>query len=68
MSTARDSEPESTDHLNGWKDIAAHLGKSVRSVQRWERKLGLPVHRIGQIVFCSKKDIDAWLARQSEPP
>lgn len=50
--------------LNGWKEIAAYLGKSVRSVQRWESTLGLPVHRIrtpdGQIVYGDRGEIDAW--------
>ncbi len=31
--------------LSSWKDVAAHLGKSVRTVQRWEAELGLPIHR-----------------------
>ena len=54
--------------LNGWKEVAAFLGKSVRSVQRWERDLGLPVHRIntpdqGQIVYASRSEIEQWRAR-----
>jgi DNA-binding transcriptional regulator YiaG len=31
--------------LSSWKDIAQYLGKGVRTVQRWERHLGLPVRR-----------------------
>lgn len=31
--------------LTSWKDIAAFLGKGVRTVQRWERELRMPVHR-----------------------
>ena len=50
--------------LNGWKEIAAYLGKSVRSVQRWEVVIGLPVHRIqtpdGQIVYAKADEIDLW--------
>jgi hypothetical protein len=50
--------------LNGWKEIAAYLGKSVRSVQRWEEQLKLPVQRIqtpkGQIVYAESADIDRW--------
>lgn len=50
--------------LNGWKEIAAHLGKGVRTVQRWERDYGLPVRRIGreggEIVFAFKDEIDRW--------
>lgn len=51
--------------LNGWKEIAAHLGKSVRTAQRWERELSLPVRRIhtagGEIVFAFRHEIDDWL-------
>jgi hypothetical protein len=58
--------------LNGWKEIAAYLGKSVRSVQRWEATLGLPVHRIktpdGQIVYSERSEIDDWRRRQEAPP
>src|SRR4029077_17565952 len=33
------------DVLNSWKEVAAYLGRGVRTVQRWERELGLPVRR-----------------------
>jgi hypothetical protein len=61
---------DSADLLNGWKDIAAYVGKSVRSLQRWERELGFPTRRIktpdgGQIVFASRREIDAWRRSQS---
>ncbi|MBZ0272100.1 helix-turn-helix domain-containing protein [bacterium] len=29
--------------LSGWKEIAAYLDRSVRTVQRWARHKGLPV-------------------------
>jgi hypothetical protein len=31
--------------LSSWKEIANYLGKGVRTVQRWENELGLPVYR-----------------------
>ena len=31
--------------LNTWKEIATYMGRGVRTVQRWERELGLPVRR-----------------------
>jgi hypothetical protein len=34
--------------LNSWKEIASYLDRGVRTVQRWERQLQLPVHRIGR--------------------
>jgi hypothetical protein len=33
----------SQQFLSGWKDIASYLGKGVRTVQRYERDLALPV-------------------------
>ena len=53
------------DTLSGWKEIATWLGKSERSAQRWEAKLGLPVRRFttpdgGQIVSASRREIDEW--------
>jgi len=56
--------------LSGWKDIANYLRKGVRTVQRYERELGLPVHRIAGksvgSVIATKSEIDAWV--KSPPP
>jgi CheY-like chemotaxis protein len=52
--------------LNGWKEIAQHLGRGVRTVQRWELELGLPVRRprgkSRSAVVAVAAEIDAWLA------
>ena len=51
--------------LSGWKDIAHYLGKGVRTVQRYERDLGLPVRRpVGHprgAVVAMKSDLDSWV-------
>jgi hypothetical protein len=51
--------------LNGWKEIAAYLGRSVRTVQRWEKEFGLPVRRFGtsrpESVFAMPREMDAWI-------
>lgn len=51
--------------LNAWKEIAAYLGRGVRTVQRWERDLGLPVHRPKgrdrSAVLAFPEELDAWL-------
>jgi len=39
-------EPIARQTLQLWKEIAAFLGVTVRSVQRWEAA-GLPVYRQG---------------------
>jgi hypothetical protein len=60
-----DSHDTATDRLNSWKDIASYLGKGVRTVQRWESHLGLPVRRVdpesAHSVFALKSEIDVWL-------
>jgi hypothetical protein len=66
-----------SDRLTGWKDISGYLGKSVSAAQRWEREVGLPVHRVrtgtGQSVYASKTEIDQWLltadlSKQTDEP
>jgi hypothetical protein len=51
--------------LNSWKEIAAYMGRGVRTVQRWERELGLPVRRPRgkerSAVIALKSDLDSWL-------
>lgn len=68
------TEPDSIalDRLESWKEIAAYLGRDVRTVQRWERSEGLPVHRHQHgergSVFASRAEIDAWRAARRAPP
>ena len=52
------------DRLDTWKEVAAHLRRSVRTVQRWEREEALPIHRhhhdkLGSI-YAFKAELDAW--------
>jgi hypothetical protein len=56
---------EAPQFLSGWKEIANYLGKGVRTVQRYERELGLPVRRPagkpwGSVV-ATKAELDAWV-------
>jgi hypothetical protein len=54
--------------FTSWKEIAAYLGRGIRTVQRWELQLGLPVHRpnlrVRGIVRASRKELDLWVANQ----
>jgi tetratricopeptide (TPR) repeat protein len=51
--------------LAGWKDIAAYLGKTDRTVKRWGRDRGLPVHRVPGTakasVYAYSNELDRWL-------
>ncbi len=52
--------------LQSWKEIGAYLQVTARSVQRWEKTSGLPVHRQGNghnaRIFAYAEELDAWLA------
>jgi TolB-like protein len=56
--------PATGDRLDSWKEIAAYLNRSVRTVRRWERDEGLPVHRHQHktlaSVYAHKSEIDSW--------
>jgi hypothetical protein len=51
--------------LTGWKEIANYLGKGVRTVQRYEREMGLPIRRPARksraAVVATKVELDAWV-------
>jgi TolB-like protein/Flp pilus assembly protein TadD len=51
--------------LDSWKSIADYLSRDVRTVIRWEKERGLPVHRVPggkkQAVFAFTEKLDAWL-------
>ena len=52
------------DRLDSWKEIASYLKRSVRTVTRWERYEGLPVHRHLHsktgTVYAYKSELDTW--------
>ncbi len=51
--------------FSSWKEIATHLGRGVRTVQRWEQQLGLPVRRRdgaeNHTVLALRSELDEWL-------
>ncbi|MCH8979145.1 MAG: PD40 domain-containing protein [Armatimonadetes bacterium] len=72
-----DSEPpvESRDsakvgRLDSWKEIATYLGREVRTVRRWEKNEGLPVHRhfhgAAATVYAYEAELDGWLKGRGE--
>src|SRR6266498_4037471 len=64
------SDSPSPDRLESWKEIAAYLRRDVTTVQRWERREGMPVHRHvhdkAGSVYAYSWELDAWL--QSRTP
>jgi Tol biopolymer transport system component len=52
------------DRLHSWKEIAAYLNRDVTTVQRWEKREGMPVHRhlhdrMGS-VYASRAELESW--------
>jgi len=58
------SQITTDDRLDGWDAISDYLGWHVRTVIRWEKQKGLPVHRLSggkrQPVYAYKHEIDLW--------
>jgi len=67
--------PEGTapeDRLESWKEIAAYLKRDVTTVQRWEKREAMPVHRhlhdkLGS-VHAYRSELDAWARRRKMSP
>jgi len=59
------------DRLDSWKEIAAYLNRDVTTVQRWEKREGMPVHRhlhdrMGS-VYAFQAELDAWTRSRNSP-
>jgi TolB-like protein/Flp pilus assembly protein TadD len=52
-------------HLDSWKEIAIYVKRDVSTVQRWEKREGMPVHRHVHdkrgSVYAFTWELDAWL-------
>jgi Tol biopolymer transport system component len=54
----------SEGRLDSWKEIAAYFSRDVTTVQRWEKREAMPVHRhqhdrMGS-VYAYRSELDAW--------
>jgi TolB-like protein/thioredoxin-like negative regulator of GroEL len=58
------------ERLDSWKEIASYLKRDVTTVQRWEKREGMPVHRHvhdkGGSVYALVEELDDWI--QSRKP
>jgi hypothetical protein len=71
LATRRNTEKALEDRLDSWKEIAAYLKRDVTTVQRWEKREGMPVHRhlhdrMGS-VYASRAELDAWTRSRNLP-
>src|SRR5688572_23192162 len=58
-------DPTAEGRLGSWKAIAAYLKRDITTVQRWERREGMPIHRHVHekrgSVYAFRSELDAWL-------
>lgn len=69
MVQARTGEPIRQVRIDTWKSIARYLGRSSRTVQRWQREYGLPVYRLGVdsgSIFAFADELDSWLRNRNQ--
>jgi TolB-like protein/Flp pilus assembly protein TadD len=57
------------DRLDSWKEIAAYLNRDVTTVQRWEKREGMPVqrhlHDQKGSVYASRAELEAWVSSRN---
>ncbi len=70
MASPRKESAEPVKALISWKQIAVFLNHSERTVKRWERERGLPVHRVpgGERggVFAYPGELAEWLKGKAD--
>jgi hypothetical protein len=65
-------ERPTVDLLGSWKEIATYLKRDVTTVQRWEKREGMPVHRhlhdrMGS-VYAFRAELDSWMQTRKPSP
>ncbi len=54
------------DRLESWKRISNYLNRDIRTLRRWEKNEGLPIHRHMHeslaTVYAYQSELDAWQA------
>ena len=64
----REGSPHHDKKLVSWKEIAVHLGREIRTVQRWEKTEGLPVrrheHQKRSTVYAYAGELDDWFKKR----
>jgi TolB-like protein/Tfp pilus assembly protein PilF len=57
--------------LDSWKEIAVYLNRDVTTVQRWEKREGMPVHRHLHdkrgSVYALTEELDDWIQSRRSP-
>src|SRR5574338_416762 len=64
------NDSDTSRRFDSWKEIAAYFARDVRTVRRWERNEGLPVHRhlhsSRGSVYAFQHELDRWRAGRAK--
>jgi Tol biopolymer transport system component len=59
------------NRLDSWKEIAAYVRRDITTVQRWEKREGMPVHRHVHdkkgSVYAFRNELDLWARSRNLP-
>jgi TolB-like protein/Tfp pilus assembly protein PilF len=65
VSPPRLTDQPSEEPLDSWKEIATYVKRDISTVQRWEKREGMPIHRHVHdkrgSVYAFSSELDAWL-------
>ena len=65
VSPSETPDQSSATPLDSWKEIATYVKRDVSTVQRWEKREGMPVHRHVHdkrgSVYAYTSELDTWL-------
>jgi hypothetical protein len=60
-------EGKNERRLESWKEIAGFFNRDEKTVRRWEKDLGLPVHRLPGVskgrVYAFAQELSEWSAK-----
>lgn len=70
VSPQKFSEQLPEEPLDSWKEIATYVKRDVSTVQRWEKREGMPVHRHVHhkrgSVYAFGSELDAWMQSRTQ--
>jgi TolB-like protein/tetratricopeptide (TPR) repeat protein len=65
VSSPKLSDQPAEAPLDSWKEIASYVKRDVSTVQRWEKREGMPIHRHVHdkrgSIYAFGSELDAWL-------
>jgi TolB-like protein/Flp pilus assembly protein TadD len=65
VSSPGTSDEPAEVRLDSWKEIATYVKRDISTVQRWEKREGMPIHRHVHnrrgSVYALTSELDAWL-------